>query len=168
MNRSYIGFPPFSDEGYTIGIERVADVQDEIRPLHAQHYAETEALYLDTPFKPDYDRLIALEKEAQFVQFTVRYGLELVGYLQYYVFRDLHTSDMYTAREDAFFLTKQHRGHGMAPKILSYAESCLYQLGCRYVGMSSKAPIGGPDIGPFLEKRGYRPVALFYMKDLES
>lgn len=164
----YIGIPPFSVDGLTIGVERLSDMLPEIRPLHEAHYNETEVLYLDTPFTPDYDRYIALEKDAQFVVFTVRLGLEMVGYLQYYVFRDMHTSDVYQAREDALYLAKPYRGQGIAPKLLAYAESFLAHLGCRYVGMSSKAPVGGPDIGKFLESKDYRPVALFYVKDLES
>lgn len=165
----YIGFPPMLDaDSIAVGIERIEDITDEMRELHAQHYAETETLYLDTPFSPDYARYIALEQAKQFVLFTVRYGVELVGYLQYYVYRDLHTSDVYQAREDAFFITKQHRGRRIAPRLLAFAETCLRQLGCRYVGMSSKGPVGGPDIGPFLEKNGYCPVAIFYSKDLES
>jgi GNAT superfamily N-acetyltransferase len=164
----YIGFPPFMDESITIGVERLADCEEALRVLHGEHYAETETLYLETPFDPDYQRYKELEARQQFVLFTVRNGLELVGYLQYYVFRDLHTQGVYQAREDAFFLNKKHRGHGIAPKLLSFAESCLCQLGCRYVGMSSKAPVGGPDIGNFLEHRDYRPVAMFYVKDLEK
>lgn len=164
----YIGLPPFIDGDLAIGVERIEDIVNEVRVLHEQHYHETETLYLDTPFNPDYDRYIALERDKQFVLFTIRSGVELVGYLQYYVFRDLHTSNVYQAREDALFVTKQHRGRGIAPRLLAYAESFLYQLGCRYVGMSSKGPVGGPDIGPFLERNGYRPVATFYSKDLEN
>ena len=72
------------------------------------------------------------------------------------------------AREDSFFVSKEFRGKKLAPALLAYAEDALRQLGCTKVGMSSKAPVGGPDIGPFLEKCDYKPVAIFYMKDLEG
>jgi len=167
---SYHGFDPDITEKYAIGLEKVAQMEDELRELHAEHYAETETLYLDAEFDPDYARYKNSEAAGQFVVFTVRdisnWHRDMVGYLQYYVFRDMHSKGMYTAREDAFFLTKDHRGGGLAPKLLSYAEHCLKQLGCRYVGMSSKAPVGGPDIGNFLERNGYRPVALYYSKQL--
>lgn len=164
----YIGVPPeFVDGDIAIGIEKLEDIVGEIRPLHEAHYNETEVLYLDHPFNPDYERYTALERDQQFVVFTVRSGWKLVGYLQYYVFRDLHTQGVYQAREDALFLSEQVRGRKLAPKLLAYAEDALRLLGCSYVGMSSKGPVGGPDIGPFLERKGYRPVATFYAKKLE-
>ena len=81
-----------------IGLERIADMAEEIRPLHAAHYGETEVLYLDAPFNPDYDRYKQSEAAGQFVVFTVRHDGQMVGYLQYYVFRDMHAQDMYVAR----------------------------------------------------------------------
>ena len=152
---------------YSFGRESILAVRDEINELYKEHYAETEVLYLDTPMDVDFERFGQSEKAGQFVLFTVRTAEnDLVGYLQYYVFRDMHSQGMYIAREDAFFLTKSHRGGGLASKMVDYAEHCLKQLGCRYVGMSSKAPAGGPDIGRFLERKGYKPVALYYSKQL--
>ena len=139
---------------------------EDIRPLHAQHYGETETLYLDAPFNPDYDRYKASEAAGQFVVFTLRDSGQMVGYLQYYVFRDMHAQDMYVAREDAFFVKPEYRGRHLAPRLLTFAEHCLSQLGCKYVGMSNKAPAGGPDIGPFLERRGYKAVATYHVKQL--
>lgn len=167
QTNKYYGFQPSSLAGVTYGIERIADIEDEVRVLHHEHYIETETLYLDTEFSPSYDRYKASEAAAQFVMFTARVGQQLVGYLQYYVFDDMHT-DMKVAREDAFFITAEFRGQRLAPGMLTYAEDALKQLGCKKVGMTSKEPVGGPDIGPFLEKCGYEPVAMFYMKDLEG
>lgn len=164
----YRGFDVLSlEDRFFLGHERIADMEDAIRVLHEQHYQETETLYLDVPFNPDYSRYKQTEERGDFVCFTVRrMDGEMVGYLQYYVFRDMHSQEMRQAREDALFLTKSVRGSGLAPKLLKYAEHCLKQLGCRYVGMSSKAPAGGPDIGAFLERQGYKPVALYYVKDI--
>lgn len=164
----YCAFPPIIKGEVAIGIEKISNISEEIRPLHAQHYQETETLYLDDPFDPDYERYAQQEELGQYVQFTVRIDWKLVAYLQYYVYRDLHTQGVYQAREDAIFVTKEHRGKGIAPMILAYAEHVLPELGCTYVGMSSKGPAGGPDIGPFLEKNGYRPVATFFVKKLEK
>ncbi len=163
----YYGFDIAFSGDVVIGHERIEDMCDELRVLHEQHYRETETLYLDVPFDPDYTRYVASEKAGQFVVFTARMHGELVGYLQYYVFRDMHSSGMRQAREDAFFFVPAVRGKGHAPKLLKFAEDALKKLGCRYVGMSSKAPTGGPDIGSFLERKGYRPVALYYVKQLE-
>ena len=172
MTPVYYGFPTHAiptDEGtYLVGVERLADIEDEIRPVHEAHYSETETRYLDVPFLPDYERYKEVEARNQFVMFTVRRSSTIVGYLQYYVYRDMHSQGTFTAREDAFYLAPESRGKGLAPQILSYAEHCLQQLGCRYVGMSSKAPSGGVDMGRFLSDRGYREVAIYYVKELES
>lgn len=167
QNKKYYAFQPAKAGEATFGLERLADIEEELRILHEEHYNETEANYLGTPFSPSYDRYKASEEASQFVLFTVRMGDDLAGNLQYYVFEDMHTN-MKVAREDAFFISKRFRGNKLAPGLLSYAEDALRQLGCAMVGMSSKAPVGGPDIGPFLMKRGYKPIALYYAKKLES
>lgn len=174
MTPTYYGFQVESHllkgGDFLLGHEKIADMESDIRVLHNEHYQETETLYLDVPFDPDYTRYKQTEARGDFVVFTCRRAVgdktEMVGYLQYYVFRDMHSQTTLQAREDALFLTKSVRGSGLAPKLLKYAEHCLKQLGCRYVGMSSKAPAGGPDIGPFLERAKYRPVATYYVKDL--
>ena len=164
----YYGVPPKTTGTMTIGVERFSDMLEEIQPLHYMHYEETETEYLDHPYNPNYPSYMEMEKDGRFICFTCRIGLKMVGYLQYYVFRDQHTQQVYQAREDAFFLHPLVRGKKIAPQFLAYAEDALRALGCHYIGMTSKAPVGAPDIGPFLEKRGYRPVAVYYAKKLES
>ncbi len=166
--KKYYAFQPAKAGDATFGLERLADIQEEIRPLHAEHYQETETTYLEDPFNPDYERYKASEEAGQFILFTVRLGSTLVGYLQYYMFRDMHTQEVSQAREDALFISLKYRGKKLAPGMLAYAEDALKQLGCKYIGMTSKAPVGAPDIGPFLEKRGYKHIAEFYQKKLEG
>lgn len=169
----YYGFPPKvvklkDDRTVTIGLERLAYMVEDIHPLHKEHWNETETLYLDSAMLPDYTRYTELEGRRQFVVFTVRSAGKMVGYLMYYVFRSLHVSNKFEGREDAFFLTKDFRGAGIARDLLQFAEDALKQLGCSYVGMSSKAPAGGPDIGGFLKAQGYKPVALYYLKKIQE
>jgi len=164
----YNGFLPEQDGMLTIGVEKLGTIHEEIRPIHAAHYAETETLYLDTPFDPDYARYAQQEDTGNFVLVTARWGVELVGYLQYYVFRDLHTQGAYMAREDAMYILAKARGRKIAPRMLAYAENVMAALGCSFIGMTSKGPIGGPEIGPFLESKGYTPVAMFFSKKLEK
>lgn len=164
----YRGFEPEQSGDLMFGIEHMSDIPDEIHPLHEAHYAETEDAYLSDPYDPDLARVYALEKDGAYIVFTARKNMELVGYVQYHMFRDLHTQQVYTAREDCFYITPKARGFGIAPKLLSYAENALRALGAKYVGMTSKHPVGGPPIGEFLEKRGYREVAVYYSKNLEE
>ncbi len=165
--KKYYGFVPAKEGHVTFGLERLSEIEDEIRVLHEEHYRETESVYLPTEFNPSYDRYKASEEAGQFVQFTARVSDVLAGYLQYYVFDDMHTN-IKQAREDALFVSKQFRGNKLGPGMLAYAEDALRQLGCRMIGMTSKHPVGAPDLGPFLESRGYRKIAVFYAKELEN
>lgn len=164
----YYRVPPVIQGNFAMGLEKITDMEAEIRLLHEAHYNETETEYLDHPFNPNYGSYKQMEVDGRFVCFTVRIGWQMVAYLQYYIFKDLHTRDTLQAREDAFFIHPLVRGQKIAPQLLDYAEKSLIELGCNYAGMTSKAPIGAPDIGPFLEKRGYRPVAMYYAKNLEK
>lgn len=168
MNPKYYGIPPKTVGDVTVGIERMSDMLEELADLHRMHYEETETQYLDHEYAPNYKSYMDMEEDGRFVVFTCRVGLKMVGYLQYYVFRDMHSQHVLQAREDAFFIHSLARGKKIAPQLLAYAEDALRALGCQYVGMTSKAPVGAPDIGPFLERREYRPVAVYYVKKLES
>jgi GNAT superfamily N-acetyltransferase len=168
----YYAFPAIACEAkgepLAIGLEKVADMEEELEALHAEHFAETEVLYLSEPMDVDYEKYKSLEKEGMFLVFTARVASNMVGYLMYYLYRNIHVKTVLQAKEDAFFVTKAYRGSGVAPKMLAYAESRLRELHCDYIGMSSKAPVGGPDLDSFLKRRGYKPVAIFYSKKLES
>ena len=165
---SYYGVPPVIQGNFAMGLEHFSDMLDDVRPLHEAHYNETEVEYLDEAFDPDYPAYIDMEQDGRFVCFTVRLGWKMVAYVQYYIFRDLHSKTTLHAREDAIYVTPLARGQKIAPTLLAYAEDALKTLGCSYVGMTSKAPIGAPDSGPFLEKAGYRPIAVYYVKKLEG
>lgn len=167
MPRYYFQQPYFNGSA-AIGIEHFTDMVDEIRPLHEAHFGETEVLYLDEPFEPNYERYMTLEKSGDFVCFTVRVGGQMVAYIQYYLYDDLHARQAKNAREDAFYVHPSCRGNGVGAQLLEYAEIALRRLGCQYVGMTTKAPLGGVDIGPFLERRNYRPCAVYYQKNLSE
>ncbi len=165
----YYAFPPVSQNKYVIGHEKQHEIVEEIEPLYLTHYEETEKVYLpNTECAPNFVGYEALEKDGKFVLFTVRRLSTLVGYLQYHVYRDMHAQGALTAREDAFFLLPEHRQGGIGSRTLRYAEHCLRQLGCTYVGMTDKSPVGGAPVGPFLEREGYKPIATYYVKELEN
>lgn len=164
----YNAYPPFIKGDLAIGIEKFADMVGDIYPLHCLHYEETEKEYLDADIDPNYEHYMEMEKDGRFVCVTLRYKWHMVGYLQYYVFRDQHSRHMLQAREDAFYILPEFRSKGLASPVLEYAENAMKYLGCSYIGMTSKAPVGAPDIGPFLQKRGYNPVAVYYAKKLED
>jgi len=155
-------------KGFSIQIEPIAAICDEIEPLHRAHYAETEG-YTGIPFSPDYMGFARAEKNGQFVIFVARQHDtgQIVGNLMYFVSRSTHM-DSTVAVEDAFYVVPEHRGTGLAKQLLSYAEKMLAARGIGHIFMSSKKPVGGPNIGVFFESRGYRHIADVYAKRLES
>lgn len=164
----YYGVTPVTDGNYTIGHEKQHEILADIDPCYRRHYEETEAVYLpNAEYNPNFSHYEQLEKAGSFILFTVREGSTLVGYLQYHVYSDLHAQGAMTAREDAFYLLPEHRGSGISPKLLAFAEHFLKKLGCIYVGMTDKSPIGGTPIGYFLQKKGYGLIAHYYVKELE-
>lgn len=169
MVAKYYGFKPAEANGYVIGHEKQQDILPEIHRVYEQHYAETEQGYLPgTEFKPNYAVYKQSEDEGKFILFTVRKDSTVVGYLQYYVFRDMHAAGALAAREDAFYLAPEHRGTGLSSHILDYAEHFLQKLGCTFVGMTDKSPVGGAPIGSYLKRRDYQEVAIYYVKMLEK
>ena len=164
----YYGFSAVQHGQYMIGLESIGEIIDEIRTLHQEHWDETEVLYLDRPMDPDYEMFVSYEGNRRFVLFTVRDENEnLVGDLGYYLGLSTHHAGLLQAKEDFFFITKEHRGGGVAKHFLRFAEDCLTKLGVKLIGMTDKSPCGGKSLRPFLESEGYKAVALAYIKEVK-
>ena len=166
-NPKYVGFEPEDHGEFFIGIEKIANIVEEIKVLHKAHWEETEG-YKQGEADPNYLAYIALEEKGQFALFTVRSKktTDLVGYLKYFVFESIHQTGRMEAREDAIYIAKEARKGGLATHLLKYAIEVFKKMGVHQVGMSSKAPCGGPDLGKLLRRQGFAPVAIFYYKDI--
>jgi len=168
---TYHGFDlEYVSDRYVLGMEKLERSLDEVRALHQEHWDETEVLYLDEKMNPDYDLYVAKEQQATYILFTCRVvdTGELVGHLQYFIGPNPHVAGHMLASEDAFFLSKLHRGGTLAGRYIRYAEKALSQLGVKYVGMSDKAPVGGKSLEPIMRRNGYKPVATWYLKKLQE
>ncbi len=150
-------------------VQRVSieDCVEEIRPLHAAHYLETETKYKRHDVGVKYDHYIACEKAGTLQVFGARLAdtQQLVAYLFVYVSPSAHDSSM-VATEDMYFILPEHRGSGLARRLLQYSKARLKELGVDYFFMTSKKPVGGPNIGMFLESEGFKAVAVSYMVEL--
>ena len=164
----YFGFTPVEYKNYFIGMERLENIVTELKVLHANHYDETEVLYKERKLDPDYEGYTQLEHAGKFVLFTVRDTVtgRLVGDLMYYLGQSVHNKTVLLAREDAFYIVKDHRGGQLAKLFLKFAEDCLLDLGVGQIGMTDKSPCGGKSLGRLLEPLGYKPVALQYVKEI--
>ena len=168
----YISTNPILVAGgkYCLGIEHIGDIADEVQILHEEHWQETETLYLKEQtdaLRPDYARAAACLDQGQCTIFTARVAAtqELIGNMVFFIMRSFHDKDRVSANEDVFFISKPHRGR-LAVHLLDYAEQTLTGFGVKSVGVTDKAPCGGPDLQRFLERRGYQMVARYFRKPL--
>jgi len=166
----YIG-PKVVEYGpYVFGLERIADMQVEIEKLHAAHFYETETRFLDEELDPDYDYAHAMEQRGSALFFTVRHRdeFDMVGNAMMFIGPCLHMKRKMQAVEDTFFLSKAHRGVGLANAWMSYIRQTLKVLNIDYLWMSDKAPSGGVSLSRLFEHHGFKPIATAYLLGVQA
>ena len=156
---------PFKD--FVIGRLSMTDCHEEIAVLDNAHYVETETKYKSHTVKVNYPHFIACEKAGTLHCFGVRLAesTQLVAHLRVYVSPSAHDSSL-VATEDAYYIVPEYRGSGLARRLLQYSKKRLKELGVDYFFMSSKHPVGGPNIGLFLETEDFKPITTVYMAAL--
>jgi GNAT superfamily N-acetyltransferase len=70
------------------------------------------------------------------------------------------------ATDVGLYVQPAHRRRGTAIKLMEYAEKCLKILGVNFITHGHKGPAGGPDLDKFFRRRGYKPYAVEYMKEI--
>jgi len=164
---TYYGFDPIYRGGYAFGVEKMEDCLDEMIPLLADHWDETEG-YLDAEMNVDYARYISMERRSMLIMFTLRdTATTLVGHLVFTITPHANVQHKLLACEQALFIHPSHRGTAVI-RLLDYAEDCLRALGVHYLTIGDKSPAGGASLGKLLGKRGYRPFAITHIKNLED
>ena len=164
---AYYGFDTQQHRNFFFGLEHIQKIQPEISRMFTAHWEETETLYIDRQLKPDWEMFYWMEANRRLLLFTVRdHNQRLVGNAMYFLGHSTHIAGTLQAREDTFYLAKDARGMGIAPKFLKYVEKCLKELKVVYMGMSDKSPVGGKSLQPLMEGLGFKQIAVFYQKDL--
>ena len=140
---------------------------EDIKPLHAAHYAETEKYKLRHSAGFNYAHMAKCQETGIMHAFGARLvdTGQLVAYLFVYVTHSTHDSSL-VASDDGYYVMPEYRGSGLGRRLLQYSEKRLKELGVDYFFMSSKAPAGGANIGLFLETEGFELNALSYVKVL--
>ncbi|MDZ7892318.1 MAG: hypothetical protein U5L73_11250 [Rhodoferax sp.] len=157
-------FEPATYQRLTFQVERFADIEEEIHPLHVAHYAETEAYRAGVPMNPDYAHFRRCERDGGLLQFTARAQGELVGNIRMYLFNNLHTQTL-SAKEDTFFMTPAVRKGFSAIRFWQYMERCLQQIGVQEITTDSKLV---NQVGRLNTYLGYTHVANVFHKFLRS
>lgn len=154
-------------KNYEIDLVKVASAQTGLERLHALHYAETEVNYKKHQVGVNYPHYIACEAKGSLFLYGAQTvdSKQLVAYLFMYLSPSAHDSSV-VATADMFFIEKEHRGSGIARRLLQFASNDLKERGADYMFMTDKSPVGGPHIGLFLETEGFAKTAIAYSKAL--
>jgi GNAT superfamily N-acetyltransferase len=168
---AYIGPKLVYCKQYTIGLERLADMREELEKLHTDHFYETETRYLNETLEPDYAYAHHMEATGRALFFTVRDTSAenvMVGNAMFFIGPCLHMRSKQQATEDTFFLAKGHRDQGLAAALLRFIKESLTLFGIDYVWMSDKSPSGGKSLSRLFEGHGFKPVAVLYLAALSG
>lgn len=157
-------FAPEVYQGYTLQVERFADVMAELDPLHQAHWLETEKHRHGLTLMPNYDLVLSRERAGGLLQFTARDAGGIVGHVRMYLARSVHTSTLF-AEEDTLYISPAHRGSFLVMALMRYAERCLRQAGAREIRADSKL-LNKADV--LMRRLGYKPVALKFHKFFED
>ena len=141
-------------------MERIADVLEEIKPLHIAHWEETEGYRHTLKLNADYESFVAHERNGRYILFTVRKEDRLVGNCAMYLNISTHTKTL-IATEDTLFFLKEIRGGFSSLRFQKYIERVLRALGVKEVRVSVKT-INKANV--LLERMGFSAVAVQYSK----
>jgi GNAT superfamily N-acetyltransferase len=155
---------PEKREDFVFSLERIEDIEEEIRPLHRAHWDETEEHRQGLPFDPDYGTFTRYERAGRYVLFTVRKENRLYGNCAMYLDRSAHTQTI-LATEDTLYLLPRARTGRVARQFLGYVENALRQLGTSEIHITVKTV---NKAGRFFRMLGYSHVENGLIKILET
>src|SRR5271165_4981036 len=103
---------PFKN--FMIGRVHIGQCIEDIRPLHAAHYAETETKYKKHQVAVNYTHMVDCDNAGTMRCFGARLvdSQQLVAYLFVYITPSAHDSSL-CAVEDAYFIMPEYRGSGL-------------------------------------------------------
>lgn len=137
--------------GARIAAERLKDVVEEIKPIHAQHWAETESYRHGLTLNPDYDYMINAENHGRFILFTVRVDGAMVGNCMMYLSRSTHTQK-WVAEEDTIYILPEYRKGRLGVRLIQYVEDVLSNMGVTEIRVTVKTV---NEVGRLLQHLGY-------------
>jgi len=146
-----------------IQVERLEDVLDELKPVHAAHWQETERYRHGIALNPDYNYMINAERNGRLILFTVRNDNGLVGNCMMYLSRSTHTQ-RWVAEEDTIFILPEHRKGRLGVRLIRYVEDVLRNMGVTEIRVTVKTV---NDVGRLLTHLGYNHTGNQLTKTLE-
>lgn len=139
-------------------------VINEIAPLLDAHWAEI-AHYQDIPVAVDYDAYLRLESNNQLRIYTIRAGIELVGYALFTVRHSLHYQSSLQAHQDVLYLDPAYRRGSIGWRFITWCDTQLMLDGVQVVYQHQK--LAHPALGKVLARIGYESVDQLWARRLD-
>jgi len=149
------GCAPLEYADYVIQHEYFESVLEELKPIHQEHWNETEGYRHGIPLNPDYGYIINAERTGRLMLFTVRKEGVLVGNCMMYLTQSTHTRK-WVAEEDTIFISKDHRKGRVGIKLIQYVEKVLTKLSITEIRVTVKTV---NRVGDLLQALGYQHTA---------
>jgi GNAT superfamily N-acetyltransferase len=145
-----------------IGVERYADVIEDLRPLLGAHHEEL-ALYRDSiPLDPDFETYQKLNDMGLIRAYTVRLGGALIGYAIFSIIaRHLHYRHRW-AINDILWIHPDHRNFGIGTELCDVFEEDLRRDGPVVIHIETKDH--EPALAMLLRSRQYDTVGVSLSK----
>lgn len=144
--------------------ERYRDILEELKPLHWEHWKETEGYRHGLDFAPDYNRYCQFNDIGFYRQFTARDDAgRLVGNIGMYVTDSMHTRNK-VATEDTLYLLPEARHGWIAAQFVKFVEDQLQKLAPIEINITIKEANRLPKL---MTRLGYLKTASQYSKTLE-
>ncbi len=145
----------------TFAIEKYDDVIEEAKPLLEKHFDEL-ASYKDISLKPRNRLYRIAEILGEFVIFTVRDGLALIGYAAFFIREPMHYEGSVWAFADLIWIHPDWRNAGFGRQLVQFCEAELAKRGVKVVNLGEK--IAHPALGLLLKSEEYSAVEVHYQK----
>jgi hypothetical protein len=149
---------------FTFAVERIEDIEEEIKPLHKSHWDEVEESRRSLTLKPDYNLFARYERAGRFILFTVRVDERLVGHCSLYLTESAHTQTL-IATEDTIYLLPEARKGRNAMRFVSFVEQSLLQIGVKEIHISVKTT---NKAARFFQILGYKQTDIALKKVMEA
>lgn len=135
----------------------------EIWPLLEEHYQEI-AHFQDIPLAPDFEAYRNAEKLGVVRIFTARDQGRLDGYAIYFLRRNIHYQTSLQAVQDILFLSAGLRRGLAGYRFIKWCDEQLKKENVQVVYQHVKL---AHNFGPVLERIGYEPVEVTYVRRLD-
>ena len=154
--------PPEAHDGWVIQRERFSESLEELQPLHAQHWAETEGYRSsEVELLPMYGNYMARERRGEQVLITARNASgRLAGCLLLRLAVSEHSSSWF-AIEDQLFVARWARGAWLGARMLRHADHVLAGMGVREFRAKAKHSNRARSL---FEREGFKAVATELVK----